>query len=57
MRYDKGNIFGGIVMTTFADYFTPISAKEANAQLQTGTILFFLSDVRLVPIAAVLSQN
>ena len=36
MRYDKGNIFGGIVMTTFADYFTPISAKEANAQLQTA---------------------
>lgn len=23
-------------MTTFADYFTPISAKEANAQLQTA---------------------
>lgn len=36
MRYDKGNIFGGIVMTTFADYFTPISVKEANAQLQTA---------------------
>lgn len=57
MRYDKGNIFGGIVMTTFADYFTPISAKEANAQLQTADNFILLSDVRLVHIVAVLSQN
>ena len=57
MRYDKGNIFGGIVMTTFADYFTPISAKEANAQLQTADNFILFIGRRLVHIVAVLSQN
>lgn len=35
MGYDKDNI-GGIIMATFAEYFTPITAEEAEKQLQTA---------------------